>query len=123
MANAAAHAIGAAVAVGGFHAAWEKQSTGVSSALPIGSALLAANMGSLPDLVEPAIHPNHRQFFHSLAFALAMGWGLKQVWDWEPESPVGSVGRFVLLCAGGAYLTHLAMDAVTGKSIPLVGKI
>ena len=24
-----------------------------------------AMCGSLPDLLEPAIHPNHRQFFHS----------------------------------------------------------
>ena len=29
--------------------------------------------GKLPDLLEPALHPNHRKFFHSLLFAAGVG--------------------------------------------------
>jgi len=77
--------------------------------------------GTLPDLVEPATNPLHRQFFHSLLFAGAMAYGLYRLYHWEPGSPELKVLRFVGLIAGAAYLVHLALDATTKRSLPLIG--
>lgn len=121
--NASAHALGAAIVVGGIHAGWEQETKGSLSAAPLLTAGVASLMGSLPDALEPAIHPNHRQFFHGLMFAVMVGYAVKRTFEWEPQSPAQEICRVVLLCAGGAYLTHLLMDACTKKSIPFIGKI
>lgn len=89
---------------------------------PFFAACVAGICGTLPDLIEPAISPHHRQFFHSVVFAagmaLALGVG---VYQWKPETEVGQVTRHLLLVAGAAYLIHLAMDATTPRSLPLIG--
>lgn len=122
MANAAAHRLGAAVAL--FTAvAHEDARNGVTSNRPLAAACVGATCGTLPDLFEPAFHPNHRQFFHSLAFAGLMGYACYRLYQWKPETGTEELMRFFLLTAGGAYLTHLAMDAFSPKSLPLVGCI
>lgn len=40
---------------------------------PIGGSVLAAICTNLPDILEPATNPHHRQFFHSFAFAVVIG--------------------------------------------------
>jgi inner membrane protein len=89
---------------------------------PLVAACVASGCGTLPDLVEPATSPHHRQFFHSVLFAAALGLALYQTYQWEPETEVGQILRRVALLAGGAYLIHLAMDATTARSLPLIGK-
>lgn len=79
--------------------------------------------GTLPDWVEPATSPNHRQFFHSLMFAGLVGYGLYRLYQWDPDSAEEKVLRFIGLAAGGAYLVHLSLDAMTPRSLPLVGRI
>jgi inner membrane protein len=79
--------------------------------------------GTLPDLIEPATSPHHRQFFHSLIFAGVMGYGLYRLYQWEPGSPEFKVIRMIGLIAGGAYLVHLALDATTKRSLPLLGRL
>lgn len=121
MANGTTHRICAAVAVGAIwsHADNRNQQTTMR---PILGAMLATGSTNLPDLIEPAIHPNHRQFFHSIAFAGILGWGALKIYNWEPELPIDKAMRFVLLTCTAGYLIHLALDALTAKSLPLVGK-
>lgn len=90
---------------------------------PITAAPPAAGCGTLPDLLEPALHPNHHQFFHSLLFAAGVGVLLYRLYQWEPETDGGHLLRALALIGGGAYLVHLAMGAFTRKSLPLVGKL
>ncbi len=45
------------------------------------------------------------------------------MYQWEPESEGGELVRAVVLIGGSACLVHLAMDAFTRKSLPLVGKL
>lgn len=78
---------------------------------------------TLPDLIEPATSPHHRQFFHSLLFAGMLGYGLYKLYGWEPETPGQKILRGVGLIAGGAYLVHLALDATTKRSLPLIGRV
>lgn len=80
-------------------------------------------LGTLPDLLEPATSPHHRQFFHSMAFTAVLAYGLYRLYHWDPSSPELKALRLVGLIAGGAYLVHLTLDATTKRSLPLIGTI
>ena len=79
------------------------------------------SLASLPDLVEPATSPNHRQFFHSVAFGVVVGVGVYRLYKWEPRTDGGKLLRWLGLAGGAAYLIHLTLDATTKRSLPLVG--
>lgn len=83
-------------------------------------AFVGYSAGSLPDWIEPALHPNHRKFFHSLFFAGVVGAGAYQVYKWEPADFWQSILRVAGLSICGAYLVHLAMDASTPKGLPFI---
>lgn len=89
-------------------------------AAPLAMGVAAYCLPSLPDHLEPALHPNHRQFFHSLAFAGLIGYGMYRAYQWEPEEVAGKLVRFAGLALGAAYLAHLARDSFTAKSLPLI---
>lgn len=80
-------------------------------------------LGTLPDLIEPATSPHHRQFFHSVVFALLIGYGVYKAYKWEPETPESNFVRGICLLAGGTYLVHLALDATTKRSLPTIGRL
>jgi membrane-bound metal-dependent hydrolase YbcI (DUF457 family) len=80
-------------------------------------------LGTLPDIVEPATSPHHRQFFHSIAFATLLGFGMYKLYKWDPKTPKAEIFRLAGLIAGGAYLFHLALDATTKRSLPMIGRI
>lgn len=91
---------------------------------PTLAACGGAVFGTLPDLLEPALsNPHHRQFFHSVACAAAIGYLCYRLYEWKPESPIEQIMRTVLLLAGGSFLTHLAMDALSPRGLPLLGRI
>lgn len=90
---------------------------------PIGGAALAALCTNLPDKLEPAIHSHHRQFFHSIAFASLVSYGMYKAYEWNPESDLDKLMRFCILVAGSGILIHLVMDSATPRSIPLLGKL
>jgi len=119
MSNAAAHRLGAALTIGGI-SAYVENKNGENTAKPLAHATLAGILGTLPDLLEPASHPNHRKSFHSVAFAGLLNYGLYWLQQWETEDDFQALAKTVGLIAGGAYLVHLAMDATTPKSLPLI---
>lgn len=121
MPNAATHRFGAALVVGGFSAYSEYKKKGENTATPLAHSAFAAVCGTLPDILEPALNPNHRRFFHSFGFAGLLGYGLYQLHQkWQPQDEVEKVAKNVALIAGSAYLIHLAMDSTTPKSLPLI---
>ena len=124
--NKQAHAAGAGIAMA-LAAYYEARDRHLPVELATGNALasggIATLCGSLPDLLEPAMHPNHRQFFHSVIFAAAIIEGGRRVYRWQPEDEWQKLLRNLTLIAGGAYLVHLAMDATTPTSLPLLGKL
>jgi inner membrane protein len=120
--NAAAHRISAALALataGASLAPTDEDQLPHAAAGCVGGYCL----GTLPDLIEPATSPHHRQFFHSLLFAAAVGYGLYKAYNWEPETGEGKIVRGLCLIAGGAYLIHLALDATTKRSLLAIGRI
>jgi len=122
MSNGATHQLVAAAGIGvilGHLEGTNKE----PSPKPLIGAGLAALVTNLPDLLEPALHPQHRQFFHSVVFVGLIGVAGYKLYTWEPEDDWGSFLRFLLLVGCGAVLVHLAMDALTKRSLPWVGKI
>jgi membrane-bound metal-dependent hydrolase YbcI (DUF457 family) len=89
---------------------------------PIVGGTASALLASLPDAIEPAIHPHHRQFFHGFAFACMVGYGLHRAYQWNPETDGQKLLRVGALVVGSAYLLHLAADLFTARSIPVLGK-
>ena len=118
---------GLAMAVAAYYASGGHQAVATTKDRRLATATVAGGFGalcgSLPDIIEPAFHPNHRQFFHSVAFAIVLACDLRRLYRWQPEEPWQRGVRGVGLVAGGAYLVHLAMDATTTKSLPLVGRL
>ncbi len=120
MPNAAAHKLGAAVAVGTAFARHQHSTNGQIDWKTFAAAWLAGELGSLPDLIEPAIHPNHRGFFHSITCLAAVGYGGHRLYQCEPEDELGKLLKGVGLAALGSFGVHLLMDATTKKSLPLI---
>ena len=96
------------------------------------SAGTGAAVGRLPDVMEPPIHPNHRAFFHSFTFGIALGFCAVEVWriieeKREERKSVGieQVGVAeillgLLLIAIVVFLLHLLMDGFTKKCLPII---
>lgn len=98
----------------------EDQQKGIANPLVGGTA--SALLASLPDAIEPAIHPHHRQFFHSVAFAGLVGYGLHRAYHWKPDTNGQELLRIAALFVGSAYLLHLAADLFTARSLPVLGR-
>lgn len=88
--------------------------------VPVVMGAAAALLPSLPDLLEPAIHPNHRRFFHSWTAVMALSYGMHRLYKWEAKDDSQKLWRVLGLVAGSAYLAHLVRDAFTSKSLPVV---
>jgi inner membrane protein len=104
--------------------------------------------GIAPDVLEPALDPNHRDLFHSVMVGGAVGAAVIADWhascrQWAAEcdaraaaAPIGSdlrrseeltallwrlaAGFLVGFVAG--YVSHLALDAGTARSVPLIAR-
>lgn len=121
--NGPAHRTFTGLSIAAFLAMQERREGKPATALPLAGGAAGALLACLPDLLEPAIHPNHRQFFHSVAFAGLLLAGFIKLKAFEPKTPEGELLRLLGLVAIPAYLIHLAMDATTVKSLPLLGKM
>lgn len=82
---------------------------------------LAAGIGAigglLPDLLEPALHPNHRQFFHSY---VAGGFLVVANHHVSERSDVDPALRAALHLGSLGFASHLWADAGTPKGLPIV---
>jgi len=86
----------------------------------------------IPDILEPPIHPNHRAFFHSLAFAGITGYvGVKAWKDLKVRrSERIALGNLqwsfnefldiMIIIGSGSILLHLIMDGFTPKGLTFV---
>lgn len=84
------------------------------------AALAGAAAGLLPDLLEPASSPHHRQFFHSFAAAGLLAKGNHWVWQ-HPEISEQHKVRVSMISV--AYFSHLLADASTPMGLPLIGRV
>lgn len=90
---------------------------------PFVNAALAAMATNLPDLIEPATNPHHRQFFHSMLFGSLVASAGVKLYQWQPEEEWENILRQVMLVGCGAYVIHLLADSLTPRGLPIVGKV
>ncbi len=70
--------------------------------------------GILADILEPALrNPQHRKFLHSVTWAYIL---YKLTGKIEGDSTLGLPFNIAI----GAYLSHLAADSFTQRSLPLI---
>lgn len=138
--------VGASVgAVAALYRARDKDTAPAIEAL--GGGIAGWYFGRGPDILEPATSPNHRGVFHGVAFALALvvgearllelqddlrTWANRQeargnqaqeVWAGLLHGLLALVGRLTagaLSAVCPAYWSHLALDATTPRSLPLL---
>lgn len=121
MASAATHSFAAFVTVATVSAADERRG-GQATLRPLLDGAAGALFTGLPDKLEPAIHPNHRQFFHSVVVLAGVGYLTYRAYKWQPTNDWEGILRWLIIVGGVAYCTHLVLDACTAKSLPFVGK-
>ena len=90
---------------------------------PLTVPIAGAALGRLPNLLEPALLPHHRQFFHSYAVLFSVIYGVKKAYDWKPKTEFQQFLRSAALIAGSVYAGHLVLDALTPRSLLLSGKL
>jgi hypothetical protein len=83
-------------------------------AVGYGTGAIAAQ---LPDILEPSIHPGHRNFFHSVGFGTLAILGTKKLND-NPAIPEGL--KLVMNSAAVGYVSHLVLDGNTPAGLPIV---
>ena len=83
-----------------------------------GSAFVWASVGvaaaCVPDLLEPAISPNHRGFFHSFALLAVLLW-----YVFVLTAGTLSASALCMIAALG-YVSHLLADGFTPRSLPWI---
>ena len=121
MANGTTHAIAGGVTGLGV-ALYDRLDVAENGYTPVLATTVGVVFAKLPDILEPALNPHHRQFCH-IAVLAALGYGVKKIYEWQPEDKIEAFFRIVLLSAGAGYISHLLLDATTSRSIPLLGKI
>lgn len=120
--NGPTHRLAAAAVVGLYMAAQERK-VGSSTLNPFLGAAGASVFTNFPDMLEPATSPNHRAFFHSVAFAGLLATALYKLNQWQPEDDFDKLCRGVGMVALSGYLVHLALDLTTARSLPLIGRL
>jgi len=71
--------------------------------------------GIVPDVLEPATNPNHREFFHSILFGAGVGKGAQKA----EKLNLTEKQKIMLKSLSAGYLSHLAADATTPKGLPV----
>ena len=102
----------------------------------IGELLLSTCISTctarIPDILEPAINPNHRDFFHSIVFGGLLGYAGYKIWEDLQERrrkrkllnidkmELIEIGEIFFLILIGSVLLHLILDAFTPKGLPFI---
>ncbi|MFC1697107.1 metal-dependent hydrolase [Nanoarchaeota archaeon] len=101
-----------------FHALIKKER---GKALNLSETLVAGGLsglgGSLPDIIDPPVHPKHRGLGHSL---LLSGFSLPKLWEsieLNPELNNTQKDLWHSLMVG--FVSHLVLDAGTPAGLPL----
>jgi len=76
--------------------------------------------GIMPDLLEPATNPNHRTFFHSVAFGILLGYGVKKGHDLIKNKEWGKLVLLIITAFSVGYFSHLLLDGMTPKGLPIL---
>lgn len=80
--------------------------------------LASTAAAALPDILEPALTPNHRSVAHSVA-TLTLVVGVLAEHLCTDHERVESFRKILLACLGAGYITHLVADSRTPSGLPV----
>ena len=115
--NTTHQTLGALIGVAGY-TAYKKS---MNEAPDIRDALISAIAGSfvasIPDVLEPALSPNHRGIFHSEETLLSSVIVVNNILN-NPN--MAAKQKFALLTGIVAYCSHLLQDSITPAGLPSI---
>jgi inner membrane protein len=76
-----------------------------------------AFMAGVPDLIEPALNPHHRSFFHSVFFGGTLAAIAKAKCGTENQS-WQELEKILFAVCVVAYISHLFLDGCTPMGLP-----
>jgi len=116
--NSETHAVSGGVVAGFYHIVDSiKNNKTIQLSELVGSMLIGAGSSLVPDLIEPASNPNHRGFFHSVTISSVPAGYL----TYSSKNPdVTDKTRWMKNAISVGYLTHLALDGMTPKGLPII---
>ncbi len=118
MPNAKTHfLIGAAIGAGLYCLMQKSQDQPIELPGLLGMGLVGGVAGLLPDIIEPATSPNHRELAHSFAALMAIGTGIHNLNE-RQDMDAAQKGLWNTLALG--YASHLLLDAGTPASLPIM---
>jgi membrane-bound metal-dependent hydrolase YbcI (DUF457 family) len=79
-------------------------------------AAVGGGIGILADVLEPAINPNHRAFFHSVTFGVGAFYATHGPHTCKWTQDQRAAGCLCCYC----YLSHLVADARTPRGLPWI---
>ena len=150
MPNRETHAVIGALAGGGFAAYRAREQEQLNALMEIIGGAIGGHIGGrLPDIIEPAFWPGHRQFAHSVATGSGVAYSLYKLLEkWEEEccskaefysdkrsdELVSWLQKFLYAILeiffriaagipgglGIGYLSHLALDGTMQSGIPIL---
>ena len=83
----------------------------------LGMGLVGGVAGLLPDIIEPATSPNHREIAHSFTALVAISSGINRL---KENQNLESTQKELLLALAFGYGSHLLLDAGTPASLPVI---
>ena len=78
---------------------------------------VGAISGVLPDILEPAVSPHHRSFFHSKAFATLLTIGSTK---FLKSGTLSENEKEMLVAFSAGFGSHLALDSKTPMGLPVI---
>ncbi|MFA5794332.1 MAG: hypothetical protein WC980_04610 [Candidatus Brocadiia bacterium] len=82
-----------------------------------GGASLGFACATVPDWLEPATNPNHREVFHSMSAGVLTIIGLIRA----NQSNLPTELKDGITAGGLSMLSHLVLDSATPKGLPFIG--
>ena len=76
--------------------------------------------GELPDILEPALYPNHRSHAHSIVTGIGISYVATKLPTLELLESVNSDTKAILVGATCGYISHLLADGTTKKGLPII---
>ena len=84
-----------------------------------GCTVVSALAALVPDVLAPALTPNHRGLAHSIATGSALARIAHAHCD-HREVQSSDFEKIVFVCAFAGYVSHLVADGLTPRSLPLL---
>lgn len=88
--------------------------------ISLAGLLFAAGLGAMaatiPDLLEPPIHPNHRGTAHSALALLGVAYTAMET---VSSDALTDADKELILALAAGYASHLAADATTPMGLPV----